>query len=76
VWGLASSGAGASVTFGINNVFDAAPPFADNFQGYDAQTASPIGRFFYVELEKKNLPIGLAVCPIGRFFYVELEKKF
>jgi outer membrane receptor protein involved in Fe transport len=44
---------GTTVTLGINNLFDAAPPFADNFQGYDAQTANSIGRYFYVELERK-----------------------
>jgi iron complex outermembrane recepter protein len=45
--------AGTTVTLGINNLFDASPPFADNFQGYDAQTANPLGRYFYVELERK-----------------------
>ena len=45
--------AGSKVTFGINNVFDTPPPFADTFVGYDPQTANPIGRYFYFELEKK-----------------------
>ena len=45
--------AGSKVTFGINNIFDTPPPFADTFVGYDPQTANPIGRFFYFELEKK-----------------------
>ena len=45
--------AGSKITFGINNVFDTPPPFADTFFGYDPQTANPIGRFFYFELEKK-----------------------
>jgi hypothetical protein len=45
--------AGSKVTFGINNIFDTPPPFADTFVGYDPQTANPIGRYFYFELEKK-----------------------
>ena len=45
--------AGSKITFGINNVFDTPPPFADTFVGFDPQTANPIGRFFYFELEKK-----------------------
>jgi outer membrane receptor protein involved in Fe transport len=45
--------AGTKVTFGINNIFDTNPPFADIVQGYDTQVANPIGRFFYVQLEKK-----------------------
>src|SRR5271165_6197425 len=45
--------AGSKVTFGINNVFDTSPPFADTFVGYDPQTANPLGRYFYFELEKK-----------------------
>jgi hypothetical protein len=45
--------AGSKITFGINNVFDTPPPFADTFVGYDPQTTNPIGRFFYFELEKK-----------------------
>jgi iron complex outermembrane receptor protein len=45
--------AGSKLTFGINNICDARPPFADTFFGYDPQTANPIGRYFYFELEKK-----------------------
>jgi len=41
------------LVFGVNNVFDAAPPFADRLEGYDARTTNPLGRNFYVELEKK-----------------------
>ena len=44
---------GATVTFGINNLEDSKPPFSDTMFGYDETTASPIGRYFYVELEKK-----------------------
>jgi outer membrane receptor protein involved in Fe transport len=39
--------------FGVNNVFDAAPPFADQANGYDTRTTNPLGRTFYVEFEKK-----------------------
>jgi len=45
--------ANTKLAFGVNNVFDAAPPFADQVEGYDTRTASPLGRNFYVELEKK-----------------------
>ena len=45
--------AGTKVTFGINNIFNTNPPFADTIQGYDTTVANPIGRFFYVQLEKK-----------------------
>jgi iron complex outermembrane receptor protein len=45
--------AGSKITFGINNLFDTPPPFADTLVGYDPQTANPIGRFFYFEMEKK-----------------------
>jgi len=41
------------LVFGVNNVFDAAPPFADRLEGYDARTTNPFGRSFYIELEKK-----------------------
>jgi outer membrane receptor protein involved in Fe transport len=45
--------ANTTVTFGINNIGDVKPPFADVAVGYDAQTTSPIGRFFYFQLEKR-----------------------
>jgi len=46
--------ANTTFTFGINNVFDAPPPFAaDWYQGYDTSNANPIRRFFYVSVEKK-----------------------
>jgi len=45
--------AGTKLTFGINNIFDTNPPFADTVQGYDTTSANPIGRFFYMQLEKK-----------------------
>jgi iron complex outermembrane receptor protein len=45
--------AGTKLTFGINNIFDTNPPFANINQGYDPTSANPIGRFFYMQLEKK-----------------------
>jgi len=45
--------ANTKLVFGVNNVFDAAPPFADRLEGYDAVTTNPFGRIFYVEFEKK-----------------------
>ena len=46
---------GTTVTLGINNVFDLAPPFvaaaAEN--GYDEQTANIKGRTWYVALKKR-----------------------
>jgi len=45
--------ANTTVTFGINNVGDVKPPFADVAVGYDEETANPIGRFFYFQLEKR-----------------------
>jgi outer membrane receptor protein involved in Fe transport len=41
------------LVFGVNNVFDAMPPFADQLEGYDTRTANPFGRTFYVEFEKR-----------------------
>jgi len=41
------------LVFGVNNLFDATPPFADQAEGYDASTANLFGRTFYVELEKR-----------------------
>jgi iron complex outermembrane receptor protein len=45
--------ANTKFTFGINNIGDVRPPFADVAEGYDTLTTNPIGRFFYVDLEKK-----------------------
>jgi outer membrane receptor protein involved in Fe transport len=41
------------LVFGVNNVFDAMPPFADQIEGYDTRTTNPFGRTFYVEFEKR-----------------------
>jgi iron complex outermembrane receptor protein len=45
--------ANTKLTFGINNLGDVRPPFADTLTGFDTQTTNPIGRFYYVQLEKK-----------------------
>ena len=47
---------GTKLTFGINNIFDTRPPFADVVNpgfGYDASVTNAYGRYFYVEIEKK-----------------------
>jgi iron complex outermembrane recepter protein len=46
---------GTTVTLGVNNVFDLAPPFvaANNENGYDEQTANLKGRTWYVALRKR-----------------------
>jgi iron complex outermembrane receptor protein len=46
---------GATITLGVNNVFDLAPPFvaANNENGYDEQTANIKGRTWYVALRKR-----------------------
>lgn len=41
------------VTFGVNNVFDAAPPVADEDEGYFVGTANPRGRQFKLRLEHR-----------------------
>jgi iron complex outermembrane recepter protein len=45
--------ANTKITFGIKNIGDVRPPFADVPEGYDTQTANPIGRFFYIEFQKR-----------------------
>ncbi len=47
--------ANTTFTFGINNLGDTRPPLSVQgvIQGYDTQAATPIGRYFYVELEKR-----------------------
>jgi outer membrane receptor protein involved in Fe transport len=46
---------GTRLTFGINNIFDTRPPFADanTTVGFDTAHANPFQRYFYVEIEKK-----------------------
>jgi len=46
---------GTTITLGMNNVFDLAPPFvaAANENGYDEQTANMKGRTWYVALKKR-----------------------
>jgi outer membrane receptor protein involved in Fe transport len=56
-WGWRRLLANTTLTFGINNLGDTPPPLSVQggtfFQGYDTTSATPIGRYFYIELEKK-----------------------
>jgi len=53
-WGWRTLLANTTFTFGINNVFNAAPPFsADWYQGWDTGNTNPLGRFYYMQFEKK-----------------------
>jgi hypothetical protein len=46
--------ADAAFTFGIDNVFNAAPPFsADWFQRRHTHNKNPLGRFYYMSVEEK-----------------------
>jgi outer membrane receptor protein involved in Fe transport len=44
--------ANTKLVFGINNIGDVRPPFADTFEGFDTSTANPLGRYYFLELEK------------------------
>jgi iron complex outermembrane receptor protein len=55
-WGWRSILANTTLTFGIKNIFDAHPPLSIDQNagvGYDFYNTDPIGRFFYVSVEKK-----------------------
>jgi outer membrane receptor for ferrienterochelin and colicin len=53
-WGIRNLLANTTLTFGIDNIFDTAPPFSsDWYQGYDTSETNYIQRFFYVSVEKK-----------------------
>jgi outer membrane receptor protein involved in Fe transport len=46
--------ANTTLKFGINNIGDVKPPFSsDWYQGYDTQNATPYGRYYFVQVEKK-----------------------
>jgi outer membrane receptor protein involved in Fe transport len=46
--------ANTTLTFGINNLGDAKPPFsADYYQGFDTGNTVPYGRVFYFQIDKK-----------------------
>jgi iron complex outermembrane receptor protein len=47
------SGNDTRVTFGVNNVFDADPPVADEDEGYFVGTVNPRGRQFKLKLEHR-----------------------
>jgi iron complex outermembrane recepter protein len=44
---------GTRLTFGIQNIGDVRPPFQDSFTGYDPTQANALGRYFYVQIDKK-----------------------
>jgi iron complex outermembrane recepter protein len=53
-WGVRNLIANTTLTFGIDNIFDARPPFSsDWYQGYDPGETNYIQRFFYVSVDKK-----------------------
>ena len=53
-WGIRNLIANTTLTFGIDNLFDAHPPYSsDWYQGYDPGETNYIQRFFYVSVDKK-----------------------
>jgi iron complex outermembrane receptor protein len=44
---------GIKFTFGIQNIGDVRPPFQDATTGYDPTSANALGRYFYVQIDKK-----------------------
>jgi iron complex outermembrane recepter protein len=55
-WGWRTFLADTTFTFGIKNIFDAHPPLSIDQNagtGYDFYNADPLGRYFYVSVEKK-----------------------
>jgi iron complex outermembrane receptor protein len=56
-WGWRTFLANTTFTFGINNLGDTRPPLSvqgGSFdQGFDTEASTPIGRYFYIEAEKK-----------------------
>jgi iron complex outermembrane receptor protein len=56
-WNWRTILANTTVTFGINNIADTRPPLSTQgqnfFQGYDTESATPIQRYFYFQIEKK-----------------------
>jgi hypothetical protein len=53
-FGFRSLLSNTKLTFGINNVFDTRPPLSiDWYQNYDYGVDNPVGRYFYVQIDKK-----------------------
>jgi hypothetical protein len=53
-FGFRSLLAGTKLTFGINNIADTPPPLsADWYQNYDYGVNNPVGRYFYVQIDKQ-----------------------
>ena len=44
---------GFAVRVGVRNIFDDAPPFADNVAGYPVSLEDPRQRFVFFDIEKK-----------------------
>ncbi|MEZ0471462.1 TonB-dependent receptor [Luteimonas salinilitoris] len=44
---------GTALRLGMNNLFDRAPPLADDDRGFDAGVHDPRGRFIYAEVRKR-----------------------
>jgi outer membrane receptor protein involved in Fe transport len=53
-FGFRSLLAGTKLTFGINNIIDTPAPLSvDWYQNYDYGVNNPVGRYFYVQIDKK-----------------------
>jgi len=50
---MAPSVQSVNLKVGVNNVFDKAPPLADEDQGYESDIHDPRGRFVYAQIEVK-----------------------
>ena len=44
---------GLAVRVGVRNIFDDAPPFANNVAGYPVPLEDPRQRFFFLDVEKR-----------------------
>jgi iron complex outermembrane receptor protein len=44
---------GTKFTFGIQNIGDVRPPLQDSFTSYDPTQANALGRYFYIQIDKK-----------------------
>jgi iron complex outermembrane recepter protein len=53
-WGIRNLIANTTLTFGIDNLFDTAPPYSsDWYQGFDTEETNYIQRYFYISIDKK-----------------------
>jgi hypothetical protein len=44
---------GVAIRVGVRNIFDDAPPFANNIAGYPFPLEDPRQRFVFLDIEKK-----------------------